>query len=262
MKNRILIKLKKFRLKNNKKSVFFTITSILFVFLFLATIDLNSKRYEKVSDLDATRARLKVLNSFVNDFENYYLENMLYISSKEVIIGLSHFYYDNGFNQNYIKSFLSAFPDVFYDGNLTVNNRDYNLTQLNYIDKRYLFTNLKSDLEKNFSYLNIELKKLNVSFFGNFIKQIDPWTLELNGTFNYEIADKTNFASWKGKTNKIIKISVYGIYSYDSAGNRGKITNSWLIDTNNDDEASVLNKLSKSDNFKGKGICKNGCQET
>ncbi|MEM2131253.1 MAG: hypothetical protein QXR96_01890 [Candidatus Woesearchaeota archaeon] len=244
----------------SKKSIFFTITSILIIFLFLSLTELNNKKQDTF-DMEISKTRIKILNSIVNDFENYYLEKMFYISAKEIIIGLSKFYFDNNYNSNYIKNFDLSFNEVFLNGNLTIDDKQYNLTKLGYINKKYLFENFKKELEKNFSYLNIEIKKLDFVFFPNgYIKQIDPFTIEINASFKYEISDKQNFASWKGTTTKVIKMPLYGLYFIDSSGNKGIINNSWLLDNGTKDEKAVLEKM------KGKynnqlGICVSGCNQ-
>lgn len=190
---------------------------------------------------------------------------MLYISSKEIFIGLSKFYYDSNFIDSKMKVFDSAFQDVFVDGNLTIlNDQDYNLTNLGYINEKYLFENLKNNLSKTFSYLNLEIVRLDLFIIGNgYVKQIDPWTIEINATFRYEIADKSNFARWEGITNKIVRIPVYGIYSYsnNNKNNKAKINSSWKVDEGIITEKSVLEKLKGNGNNQ-RGLCLSGCDES
>ena len=81
------------------KAVIFSIAALLIVILFAASSSLITKFRINESELEITRTRVKILNSLVSDFENSYFEKLLYISSKNALIGLSRYYSETGISR-------------------------------------------------------------------------------------------------------------------------------------------------------------------
>ncbi len=244
--------------KINKKAIIFSIASILIVFLFVATAELKSKKVEQETEIEVTRVRVKVLNSMIRDMENIYFDKMIYIAAKNSLIGLSKFYYDNDYDNDYLKSLNFALQDVIDDGILKINDNEYNLTYFNsisYINKKYTINGLRTNLSDIFDRLNFEIRELEVYILPGNITQIDPWTIQIKADITYHLADKDNIASWKGTTTRTVNIPVYGLYAFDMSNSHGLITSSWKEDNASLTEPSVLNKLNNRLYQLGNGIC-------
>jgi hypothetical protein len=239
-----------------KKGVFFSIVSIFIVILFVASTELISEFSVKESEMEVTRTRVKLLNSMINDFETVYFDKLIYVSAKNSLVGLSEYYFDHNFEESYMKNLGAALSDTIYEGvYLNRYNTRVNLTKLGYIDYDYTFNGLVENITQTYEKLGLEIIELTVNFTEiNSIQQIDPWTLRVNAEISYHFSDKSHIASWKGDTIREVDIPVIGIYSEDSHGHDGVITNLWNVDHSPWTEVSVLNKLSGS-NFKGGGLC-------
>jgi hypothetical protein len=249
------------------KAVIFSLASLLIIILFVASSSLTAKLKASESEIEITRTRVEILNSVINDFENSYFEKMLYISSKNAIIGISRYYYDNDFGSQYMKKSLEqAMNDVIINGSLYDNKGKFQADLSKDLNSSYTLTSLVNNISRIMDKLGLELTEFNMTISSNEgIKQIDPWTIQIKGEFTYFINDKEKIASWKGFSTKIVNISVIGIYLFDrengpaSISNEGKITGSWKLDNETRQEDSVLNKLGGRSDVRG--ICISYCQE-
>jgi hypothetical protein len=244
------------------KAVIFSLASLLIVILFVASTSLNTKFRISESETEVTRIRVELLNSVIDDFENSYFEKMLYISSKNALVGISRYYYNNDFGSDVIKKNLNlALNDVLYQGIL--NNGGYlvNLSKTKDLNYSYTMIMLVSNISRMMDKLGLEMTEFNVSISPtNGIEQHDPWTLQVTGEFRYFISDKEGLVSWKGFTTKTVNVSVIGLYLYDrengdnSISNKGIITSSWKLDNGTQiREDSVLSKLNGKKG--GVGLC-------
>ncbi len=232
-----------------KKAIFFSITSIFIIILFTAIFDLNSRFNIKQSQMEATRARIKALNSIMESMENSYFENILKVSSKNALIGLSKYYSEKGFDQTRLEKYIEyALEDVIYDGVLTKRNNELvNLT--GYLDPKFTIQNIVKNISSIFNDYGFWVYKLNVNISRSDMSQPDPWTIELKAFVTYDFRDKENIVAWRGTTEIKTNISVYGIYAYDyelgRKSNIGVVTSNWKLDTPAYTEPSVLSKLSR-----------------
>lgn len=75
--------------KINKRGVFFSLISLFIVFLFVLDFRVASIPHSGESELSLTNTRVKVLNNFINDLEGRYFERILYMASRNALVGLS-----------------------------------------------------------------------------------------------------------------------------------------------------------------------------
>ena len=81
-----------------KKAVVFSIMSVLLVILFVLTNETLTQFNVQESKLEVNRARIKVLNSIVDDMEMYYFKNILEITAKNALYGITSYYERNNYN--------------------------------------------------------------------------------------------------------------------------------------------------------------------
>ncbi|MEK6916565.1 MAG: hypothetical protein AABW92_02375, partial [Nanoarchaeota archaeon] len=237
--------------KMNSKSVFFSIVSVFIVLLLVAFAELSNSYVAQETELELTRRRVNLVNNIISDMEDSYFEKIVYVSVKNAMIGISHYYSDERFSTNALEKFLEyALVDVIYNGTLKdAENNNIDLTEYafvtytaygnttvikNYMNYDYTLTPLVNEVSDVFDSLGLEVNRFDVEIEQDSLRQKDPWTLEIKADVIYDIRDKTGIASWKGITTKTIDISVYGLYAFDYEGgeksNFGVITNSWVVD--------------------------------
>ena len=241
-----------------KKAVFFSIVSIFIVILFVATTELTSEFSISETDMDVTRTRVKILNSLVSDMENVYFEKMIYIAAKNSILGLSKYYYDNDFD-NIEYDLRSMLRRVITEGIYDPNPTTYvNLTKVGCwgvepcIKYDYTIEGLQRNLEYVYQRLGVDIREFTITITD--VYNINPWEIMIEADIEYYFRDKTNIASWKGLTHKKVKVSVIGLYAFDSMGNEGVVTEDWIVDKGPYTEPSVVNKLSAI-GIRGNGLC-------
>ncbi len=74
-----------------KKGIFFSISAVLIVFIFVLSSKLAATRFVGQNKIATTQTRVQVLNEFINDFENVYLERVFYIAGRNALQGLAEF---------------------------------------------------------------------------------------------------------------------------------------------------------------------------
>src|SRR3989344_5157267 len=79
----------------NKKSMFFSISSILIIGIFIINFEMSQEKLLEENKIKSTQSRVKSLNSFINDMENVYFERMLYTSAKNSLDVLSKYAADH-----------------------------------------------------------------------------------------------------------------------------------------------------------------------
>ena len=242
----------------NRKAVFFSIVSIFLVILFVATTELASEFSIKETEMEVTRTRVKILNSLVSDMENVYFEKLIYIAAKNSLIGLSKYYYDNDFdNIEYdLRTILRrVINEGIYDPNPSTN---VNLTKVGCwginpcINYDYTIYGLQRNLAYVYERLGVDIKEFTITITD--VRQVNPWEILIEADIEYYFRDNTNIASWKGSTTKQVKVSVIGLYAFDTMGNEGVITEDWIVDKAPYTEPSIVNKLGAI-GVRGSGLC-------
>ena len=210
------------------------------------------------SDMEITRTRVKILNSVINDFENSYFEKLLFLSSKNALVGLSRYYSETNFNIQ--KIIEQALGDVIYDGILYDSHGGVKANLSEYIDYKYTLKGMVENITLLMDEMGLEIKELNVSISTTEgITQIDPWTIQVKGVFSYFISDKEGSVSWKGFSTKSVNVSVIGLTLYDSHTNNAVIDGHWKLDNGTRTEESVLSKLGGEASVRG--LCVSYCEE-
>jgi hypothetical protein len=243
------------------KAVIFSLASLFIVILFVASSSMVTKFKLTESEMEITRTRVKILNSVINDFENSYFEKILFISSKNALVGLSKYYSETNFRSPNVKKNLEmAMGDVLYQGILLDNKGKFQANLSGYMDYKYTLNGLISNISKLMNGLGLEINELNVSIStADGITQIDPWTIQVKGVFTYFISDKEGTVSWKGFSTKIVNVSVIGLTLYDRYTNKAVVDGHWKLDNGTMTEESVLSKLEGDGT--GRGLCVSYCQE-
>jgi hypothetical protein len=252
--------------KIRKKTIFFSIISLLIIMMFLASIRLLSNAKTGESEIEIIRTKVKLLNYEIRDMENTYFDKLVYMSAKNSLIGLSKYYYDNNFEPSVIqKGIQFAMQDVMDDGILkNMQNMSINLSG-SYINNNYTNNGMIKNISFLFGKIGLNVKEFKVTLSSyDAIKQIDPWTIQVKANIEYYFADNKNIASWKGFTTRTVNIPVYGIYTMDKDGNKGIITNvTWHAENmSSHGEPSVVDRLSgitTDTSLKNNGICITGC---
>ena len=242
----------------NRKAVFFSIVSIFIVILFTATTELASEFSVKETEMDVTRTRVKILNSLVSDMENVYFEKLIYIAAKNSFVGLSKYYYDNDFD-NIEYNLETILRRVITEGIYDPNPSTYvNLTKVGCwgvepcIKSEYTIRGLQRNLVQVYERLGVDVKEVTITITD--VYNINPWEIMIEADIEYYFKDNTNIASWKGLSHKEVKVSVIGLYVFDTMGNDGVITEEWIVDRGPYTEPSTVNKLSAI-GVRGNGLC-------
>jgi hypothetical protein len=251
-----------------KKAVFFSIVSILLVILFVASSGVTSQVSIGESQIDVTRTRVKILNSLVKDVENEYFESIIYMATKNSLIGISKYYYDNDYSDSVMKKQLNyALVDVIYDGvlNDADGNFQENLSKDGYVNHAYTINGLMYNISLLLNKMDVSVKELTINISKNSITQTDPWDVQIQADIHYYFVDNNNLASWNGYLSKTVTVPVYGIYLYDRENgpsvisNKGIVNSSWKVDNGTASEAPVISKLGKYGPYSQRGICKSYC---
>jgi hypothetical protein len=130
------------------------------------------------------------------------------------------------------------------------NGGKINLSEMRYINSSYTIKGMKKDLVLMFDNLGVNVNDFTVNISSDSLRQVDPWTIEVQADIYYDFEDKSKIVSWSGLTEKTVRISTYGIYSFDypdgsNKAMRGPITNQWIVDAGpRRTEPSIINKMS------------------
>jgi hypothetical protein len=253
--------------KMKKIGIFFSITSLLIVILFIAISNMFSNTTLKENDLDVTRAKVKAMNSIVQEMENNYFDKIIYVSSKNALVGLSKYYRKDSYANTALKRpLINNLQNLIQNGTIMESNGNrIDLKKIicmgaPCIAKEYVMAGLKPEIESLFSDLGMNVHEFKVNITD--VSQKDPWTIEIKADVSYFFEDKEKIISWKSISPRIVDVPVYGLYVFDyesgSKGNFGVITIAWKEDKGSRTEPSIVNKMSTHDHGAGiliKGIC-------
>ena len=249
------------KIKLGKKAIFFSIVSIMIIILFSTTTELVSKFRIDETELEVTRTRIEVLNSLVNDMENNYFEKIVYVSSKNAVIGLSKYYGEdyNRINKNLGK----ATTDVIQNGILhDLRGNSFNLSS--YIKREFTLNSIKKNLNKKFNEFGMRINEFTVNITKDGITQIDPFTLRINTEIYYDFEEINHIVAWRGSLTKDVDITLIGVNAYDMPSNskqhKSIVSKDWLVDSAPYTEPSLYNKLSFANPIQrpidnGLGLC-------
>jgi hypothetical protein len=238
-------------MKNTKKAIFFSIVSVLLIVLFVAMTQLVTKFKLEETKIETTRTKIKILNSLVKDMEDNYFEKIVYVVSKNAIMGLSNYYYANDY-ETIDKPLDIAMADVMQDGILVDSySVGHDLTSSpEHIEYRYTVEGIIEKLDNIYSKLGLEINELTLNITPGNVEQIDPWTIRVEADIVYDFIDKEKIVSWKGLATRTVDISVIGVRAFDMPNSPAKAHNgriikeNWIVDQDPYTEPSIYGKLS------------------
>jgi hypothetical protein len=239
-----------------KRAVLFSIISLLIVILFATITSLLAKIQVQETELDVTRTKVKVLNSLINDMNTIYFNKIIYVSSKNALIGISRYYHLQGIpHYTQIESPVAALNKAMKNGRIRYQGSLRDLTLPNScgtepcINYSYTVEGLMDQISDLYLKNGLNITKFDVTVLN--LRQTTPWEIEVETELNYHFADQNNIVSWKGATQRTVNISVYGVYaSYGGLQYKDQsalIDNSWQQETKVilgiETEADLITKL-------------------
>jgi hypothetical protein len=244
--------------KMNRKAIFFTIVSLFVVLLFVASFRLSTRFKISESEIESTRAKVRILNSLVTDFENIYFEKILYVASKNTLIGLSRYYATKNFDGIELET-SKAMDTVMQLGNYSYRNTSVDLISKGYMKYEYTLESQVKNISEAIRGFGLIVEDLDFKVIRT--DQIDPFTVRVFADVNYNFRDEKNIVVWKGAKEVNTTVTIYGMTLYDFEGypssdseNIMAVNDSWRIDTGFLTEPSFVNKMSGR-LVKGIGIC-------
>jgi len=183
-------------LRRSKKAIVFSLIALFMVFMLVLDFRVASRLHLEKNKISAQNTRIKVMNNFVVDLEERYLERMLFVASKAALADLS---------QRDVEDLKSEFVDKIKSG-----------------EGQFNLESLRITLEEKFEGVGLQIKRLEIKEDDTELGQLDPWTVQVNTTINYEVSDEEGLAGWRGKLKKSVDVNVYGFIADDTL-----ITKDW-----------------------------------
>jgi len=196
--------------------------------------------------------------------EMYYFKNILEITAKNALYGITSYYERNNYN-NINTQLYYLLEDSIYDGNFTdIYGHDVELADYG-MEEGYTVNVLLQTMTEKFERAGFDVKEIEVILHREGLRQIDPWNLYLEADFFYDFSDIAGIVSWRGYSRENITIPITGFYAFDYESldnnakdkeNFGKITEEWIVDEEPYTEPSFLSKMNNDDDpDPGLGLC-------
>ena len=165
-------------ISKNKKGFFFTIFTIVLLFLFLVSLGI----YYSYDSKDSTQDRVKTLNEFVFSVEED-IPRKMYASGFRIIFLIEKYIVEKGV---YISNFNNSFEEAFFNG--TINQEEQELMQ------GVIFQDILESLNSSARKINAEviLEPIEVLAIHE-----NPWEIKFSLTLNITVRDKSDLASWE-----------------------------------------------------------------
>lgn len=177
----------------NKRAIFFTLLSIIFINIFLLGAQVQVD-YKYVDVLSAIESRVSTMDDFIDSLEED-AARVLYISGFRAIVTLDNYVINperGGYLASVDASFLEAMTNASVDNNASMAPHMQNQT----LDVwRYRVENLSRDLN-----LSLELNFSDIT-----ISQSSPWMIHLEMDLEYTLEDDLGVASY----NRTAEIDAY-----------------------------------------------------
>ncbi len=173
----------------NRRGVFFTLVVIAAISLFLISYTF----YKNYSSRDTIHDRVNTLNNFLFSVEEN-LERQIFISGFRSIFIMQKESIENGF---YISNVSHSLNELFFNG--TFNSVDQPIML------GATFSDLQVDILQKANKINADIFLSNPSIF---IRQSDPWNIEV--VFNVELnaQDQGNLVRWNKTQTYYSKIPI------------------------------------------------------
>lgn len=165
----------------NKKAVFYTLATVLFVSLYIYLTISSSDPLPKTDEMFLISSKVKTMNSFINGFEQD-AQRAIYITSFTSILALTNYVTTNGV---FLTNSKSAFSEAFVNGTYLKND-------LKMLDNSS-FTDWQGRIKNKalLAGMNISFSLRNVTLY-----QSDPWHVICNVTLRVRLLDQLNTAEW------------------------------------------------------------------
>jgi len=232
-----------------KKGFIFSLSSIMLVAIISTIIGMNASIERAKTELELTSLRVAIMNNYVSDFEDSYLENILYVSGKYMLGMLA----ENGVPAG--KGFDDVFPQLLINGSYRQGS---SLVAIGGSGAKS-FNFFRNEIEPKLEEAGINIVDFDAELVE--IRQDSPWTVELTVDFKYNLQDKNNVSAWDGSIRKKASISIIGLKNPE--GNDVIVNDfkdgRWVENPNplasSDQYMSFLTMLSGEGGYNINGIC-------
>jgi hypothetical protein len=161
----------------NKRAMFFTMTAIIILCLFLLSYTI----YSVVEDRKVIDKRIGSMNNFVFSLEKD-MSRQGYISGYRAILSLESYITSNG---TFLTDSQNSISETILNG--TINGQPVNLME------GYKLGDWNSRIQDFGDKMNLDI---NYSLKNVTVNQDDPWNVNINMEVSLFIKDKGNLASW------------------------------------------------------------------
>ncbi len=187
----------------NKKAFAFSFISLFLVILIYYYANLQFGNDTFTSKTLISQNRIETINQEIIYFENNYLVDVFEVATYKTIDSLINNSINNSFYNTYSSNY-SKFNSLIYEG---VTNGSFNGVQINSLDG-YTINNLTQNflnhLENNYFVLS------NYSASNFIVYEENPFSIVIQGDFNFEFKSQDNLASWSFDKTLISNINLYG----------------------------------------------------
>ncbi|MBW2977948.1 hypothetical protein KY331_03825 [Candidatus Woesearchaeota archaeon] len=178
----------------NKKAMFFTLTSILLVGVFVLSFSVFTT-YRTREKMFVIESRVKTMNNFITGLEQDVVRG-LKIASVRALLGLSNYITSTG---EFLNNSEEDFKEALLNG--TLYSEELPLTT---------GSSIKDWIQK----INAQAQKVNIILDYNItnivVNQSDPWNIDIYLQIDLFINDTTGIASWEISEELSTQISITG----------------------------------------------------
>jgi len=179
----------------NKKAIFYTILSILFVGLAVFVLTSDNDSYSESKEFTVIATRVNTMNDFTEDMSDD-LERAVYITGIRSLNAVIGYIIDEG---KFVDHADVRFKEAFVNG--TVYGKKQPLMENSTFPDWQ--NRVKEQGSKKGIAMSITMKNLT-------ILHVSPWDLNITGNFIVNVTDTANTAKWSRIVKSTTQISVVG----------------------------------------------------
>ena len=216
-----------------KRGVLFSIISIFVVLLFMLTAELVNEGRAQKSELEVTRTRVRILNSIMQDMQDHYFEELLQMTAKNALVGMSRYYFEaqRTSGEQLRPRVYRAMKNgtVKTPAETFINITKYSLCSGNScMEPGYTLDGLRASIEEDFARVGIAVQEFSVELT-DISETSDPWVLQIEADIEYHFTDVNKIATWEGTISKQTQIDIYGLYLKEQPGyvDYGYVESDW-----------------------------------
>lgn len=220
----------------NKKAMFFTLTAILLLSIFLFYP--SSHQYNYLTKRTTTaEQRIYALNNYIKNLERD-IERGLYISSFRALYALVEYI---GSSEDFLNNTLNSFNSALMNG--TINNESFIVLQ----DSTLSAWIAKVESEGNKLHINTKMKVNNINLY-----QKNPWIVAIGVNLTVNVSDNAGTAFWHRTAYVETNINITGfedpLYVVYGLGRLTNVINQSHYDGNFIAGTNVTNLLDHAEN--------------